>query len=189
MPGLCGGATQTTPIGGGSEHDRRRTEAASGRRRPYSVVEARAAGAAVRRLAAPRGESNPQAPLLKSSKPQRRKFVVEPFDAIKFDSCEEWLVKRIIPRQGVGALYGASQSLKSFVAFHLALQVALGWELAGRRVRQAPAIYVAAEGAAGLRKRKVGFERANAGRLPGKIPFFLSRPRRTSGPSKAILHR
>lgn len=121
----------------------------------------------------PEGESNPQAPLLELSKPQRRKFAVEPFDAIKFNSCEEWLVKRIIPRQGVGALYGASQSLKSFVAFHLALQVALGWELAGRRVQQAPAIYVAAEGAAGLRKRKVGFERANAGRLPGKIPFFL----------------
>jgi hypothetical protein len=35
-----------------------------------------------------------------------RKFALEPFEAICFESREEWLVKRLIPRQGVGAVYG-----------------------------------------------------------------------------------
>ena len=101
------------------------------------------------------------------------KFILEPFDAIRFEASEEWLVKRIVPRQGVVTLYGASQSFKSFLAFDLAMYVALGWQWAGRRVTQAPAVYIAAEGAAGLRKRKVGFERASAVRLPDQVPFFL----------------
>jgi RecA/RadA recombinase len=105
--------------------------------------------------------------------PARPKFILEPFDAIRFESSEEWLVKRIIPRQGVVTVYGAPQSFKSFVALNLALHVALGWQWAGRRVTQAPTVYIAAEGAAGLRKRKVGFELAHAERLPSQIPFFL----------------
>jgi AAA domain len=43
---------------------------------------------------------------------------------------------------------------------------------AGRRVVQAPAIYIAAEGAAGLRKRKIGWELAHDG-LPDNVPFHL----------------
>jgi len=101
------------------------------------------------------------------------KFVLEPFESIKFDSKEEWLVKRILPRQGIVAVYGASQSFKSFLVAHLAMYVALGWDWAGRRVEQSVAVYIAAEGAAGLRKRKVGFELTHAERLPDKVPFFL----------------
>jgi hypothetical protein len=101
-----------------------------------------------------------------------RKFTLEPFEAICFDSREEWLVKRLIPRQGVGAFYGASQSFKSFIVSDLALHIALGWEWAARRVTQAPAIYIAAEGAAGLRKRKIGFERSHSN-LPACVPFYL----------------
>jgi hypothetical protein len=100
------------------------------------------------------------------------KFTLEPFEAIVFESLEEWLAKRLIPRQGVGALYGASQSFKSFVASDFAMHVSLGWPWAGRRVTQAPAIYIAAEGAAGLRKRKIGFERSHSN-LPARVPFYL----------------
>jgi hypothetical protein len=106
-------------------------------------------------------------------KPTRPKFILEPFEAIRFEASGEWLVKRIIPRQGVVTLYGASQSFKSFLAFDLAMHVALGRQWGGRLVTQASAIYVAAEGAAGLRKRKFGFELSNADRLPDKVPFFL----------------
>jgi AAA domain len=107
-----------------------------------------------------------------ASKPPRPRFAVEAFEDIRFDSCEEWLIKRLLPRRGVGVFYGASQSFKSFLVSHVAWHVALGWEWAGRRVTQAPAFYVAAEGAAGLRKRKVGFEIANAG-LPSPVPFYM----------------
>ena len=49
--------------------------------------------------------------------PAPRGFKLEPFDAIRFEPREEWLVKRVIPRQGVGVLYGRPGSLKSFVAW------------------------------------------------------------------------
>jgi RecA-family ATPase len=58
----------------------------------------------------------------------------------------------------VAAIYGASGSVKTFILLDLLLHIALGWPWAGRRVVQAPTIYIAAEGAAGLHKRKIGWE-------------------------------
>jgi hypothetical protein len=100
------------------------------------------------------------------------KFVVEAFGAITFVGRDEWLVKRLIPRHGIGAIYGASQSFKSFTALSLAMHVATGRDWAGRPVTGAPALYIAAEGAAGLRKRKVGFARVHPD-LPAVVQFFL----------------
>jgi hypothetical protein len=37
-------------------------------------------------------------------------------------STEEFLIKRLVPRQGFGVLYGASGSLKSFVAVSIPRQ-------------------------------------------------------------------
>jgi hypothetical protein len=111
-------------------------------------------------------------PKLNVTNGHKPRFVLEPFEAISFEASAEWLVKRLIPRQGVGALFGASQSLKSFTAFDLAMHVTLGRDWADLRVTQAPVVYIAAEGAAGLRKRKVGFETAHAD-LPADVPFHM----------------
>ena len=81
--------------------------------------------------------------------PKKPKFQLTPFNDIKFETAEEWLVKKLLPRKGVAAIYGASGSVKTFVLLDLLLHVALGWPWAGRRVVQAPTIYIAAEGAAG----------------------------------------
>jgi hypothetical protein len=63
----------------------------------------------------------------------------------------------VIPRQGVGAFYGASQAFKSFIAQDLSFHVALGWECAGRRVTQAPVCPDDRPGwFSGLRDRHVG---------------------------------
>lgn len=112
------------------------------------------------------------APEVGSPSKRRQKFALEPFGSITTALNEEWLVKRLLPRQGVVAFYGASQSFKSFIVSDLALHVALGREWAGRRVTQAAAVYIAAEGAAGIRKRKIGFERSHAD-LPANVPFYL----------------
>ncbi|WP_400769350.1 AAA family ATPase [Methylosinus sporium] len=122
--------------------------------------------------AAPQEPPNFYAPPGAPPTRDRPKFMLEPFETIRFESDGEWLVKRMLPRQGVGAFYGASQSFKSFVVSDLAWHVALGWEWAGRRVTQTPAVYIAAEGAAGLRKRKIGFERSREN-LPAAVPFYL----------------
>ena len=102
-----------------------------------------------------------------------RKFASESFNSIQTKQGEEYLVKRLIPKQGLGVLYGESQSFKSFLALDLGMHVACGWDWAGRRVDQTPVIYVASEGAAGVRKRIVGLRKKNAGRLPTIVPFEL----------------
>ena len=61
------------------------------------------------------------------------KFKLVPFEDIRFIASEEWLIKKLIPQQGVAVVYGSPGSFKSFVAMDLALHVALGWDWAGRR--------------------------------------------------------
>ena len=102
---------------------------------------------------------------------QRPKFVVEKFEDIRFEANEEWLVKRILPRQGVAAIYGKPSSYKSFVACNIAFSVALGREWAGRSTMQAPVVFIAAEAPAGFRKRIAGIKAQ--GDLPPNVPFHL----------------
>jgi hypothetical protein len=100
------------------------------------------------------------------------KFVLERWRDMRFDGKEEWLVKRILPRRGLAAIYGKPSAFKSFVAQHIALCVAAGREWAGRSVSSAPVVYIAAEGAAGVRKRKEGYVEAWLD-LPADLPFAL----------------
>ena len=102
------------------------------------------------------------------------KFELIPFEKIDFSPHGEWLVKRLLPRQGLAAMYGPPRSFKSFVALSIAFHVALGWDWAERRTAQGPAVYIAAENASGTRKRKTGFELTNEATLPpGQITFYL----------------
>jgi RecA-family ATPase len=73
------------------------------------------------------------------------KFKLVPFDDIRFIASEEWLIKKLVPRQGVVVLFGSPKAFKSFIAMDLGLHVALGWEWAGRPTMRGPVVYVAAE--------------------------------------------
>jgi hypothetical protein len=110
----------------------------------------------------------PSTPAVEAS----RKFILEPWREINFDGREEWAIKRILPRTGLAAIYGKPGSFKSFIACHVALCLAVDWPWAGRRVSKTLVIYIAAEGAAGLRKRKAGYVKAHPD-LPPDLPFFL----------------
>jgi hypothetical protein len=99
-------------------------------------------------------------------------FILEPWPQIAFDCREEWLVKRVLPCKGIAVIYGKPASLKSFVAFHIALSCAVDWAWASRSVSKASVVYVAAEGAAGLRKRKAGYVKAYPS-LPAHVDFAL----------------
>jgi hypothetical protein len=61
-----------------------------------------------------------------------------------------WTVKRVLPEQGVGMIFGPSTAGKSFFALDLVLAVARGVEWRGRKVRQGSVVYVIAEGAGGF---------------------------------------
>jgi hypothetical protein len=80
------------------------------------------------------------------------KFVCEPYGAVS-RSPEEWLVKPLLPRQGVGFLAGASGAGKSFLALDWALRIAAGMDVLGYRTKTAGVVYVAAEAPNGVRKR------------------------------------
>ena len=64
-----------------------------------------------------------------------------------------WMVRGVLPADGLAALYGASGSGKSFLILDMGCAVAGGAEWFGRRVTQAPVTYVCLEGEAGIGKR------------------------------------
>lgn len=61
-----------------------------------------------------------------------------------------WTVKHVIPAASVGMLFGGSGTFKSFIALDAGLHVAHGLPWMGRITKQAPVVYIAAEGGAGL---------------------------------------
>lgn len=64
-----------------------------------------------------------------------------------------WLVKRIIPDAGIGAIYGDSGTFKSYLSLDLLAHISNGKEWFGNRVRAAPAVYVPFEGQGGIPNR------------------------------------
>lgn len=66
----------------------------------------------------------------------------------------KWLIEPLIPEEGFVGLYGAPGSGKSFVALDWALCIAEGRNWLGRFLtKQAPVIYIAAEGGRGMQQR------------------------------------
>ncbi|MCW6506902.1 helicase RepA family protein [Lichenifustis flavocetrariae] len=103
------------------------------------------------------------------AKPPR--FLIEPLSAIRPVLTGSWLIKGLLPSHGLAVLYGAPGCGKSFVALDMSLHVAAGKDWAGRRVRQAGVIYVAAEGGTGFRKRVAAAREAHD--IPISAPFGL----------------
>lgn len=64
-----------------------------------------------------------------------------------------WAVKHLVPELGLGFIFGASGTFKSFIALDYALHRCYGMRWLGRKTKQATAIYLAAEGGAGLIRR------------------------------------
>lgn len=69
-----------------------------------------------------------------------------------------WLAKGLLPRNGIGLLFGESGAGKSFAAVHAALSVAWGLPLFGAKVDQGAVLYIAAEGGKSVVRR---FKAAN----------------------------
>lgn len=99
-------------------------------------------------------------------------FRLEPFAEISFSGHEEWIVKTLLPAHGLAVAYGPSGCGKSFLVTDLSLAVAQGKPWAGRKVSSGPVVYIAAEGAAGFRKRIAAYRDVN-GLDDANIPFFL----------------
>ncbi len=65
----------------------------------------------------------------------------------------DWLLEGLLPQSALAELYGKFAVGKSFLALDWALSVAAGVPWLGRPVKLGGAVYVSAEGGAGLKKR------------------------------------
>ncbi|GGQ23680.1 AAA family ATPase [Streptosporangium pseudovulgare] len=86
----------------------------------------------------------------------------------------EPLVADVLFLDTVTRLYGASGSMKSFIVLSLAGAVGSGIDWHGKQVRQGLVIYLVAEGARGMGKRKRAWEQHHGRKMTGVK--FLPRP-------------
>lgn len=99
------------------------------------------------------------------------RFVITPIRDIKAVLSGQWLIKHLLPAQGLAVVYGPPGCGKSFVTLNAALHIAMGRDWAGKKVRQAAVIYIAAEGGHGFGNRVVA-ARARLN-VPDDVPFGL----------------
>lgn len=74
------------------------------------------------------------------------------------------LIKGILPEKGIGAIYGASGSFKSFAALDILHHVANGMEYYGRKTMRKPSVLIAFEGQAGIPNRLKAMRQAETKR-------------------------
>ncbi|MBL1264927.1 AAA family ATPase [Candidatus Methylomicrobium oryzae] len=112
---------------------------------------------------------------------QAKKFTLIPAHEYASAKSINWFIKGLIPHTEIGTVYGASGVGKTFFILDIALSIAQGVPWRGVKVRQGRVVYIAAEGAGGLRTRLAAyseFHRINLADLPfsliPEVPNFLT---------------
>ncbi|WP_421933039.1 AAA family ATPase [Phenylobacterium sp.] len=108
---------------------------------------------------------------------RQSKFVVENFDGIR-PLALGWRVKGLWPAIGVCIVAGASMSGKSFWALNAIARVCRGQSVAGRKSKPCGVLYIASEGAGGVRNRIDGLRR-KVGTWGGRLAFIGQAPNLT----------
>ncbi len=100
------------------------------------------------------------------------RFKLIPFADVALDKSPPYLVKDLVPRDGLTVIWGQSGCGKSFWTFDLAMHIALGWEYRGRSVLKSPVVYIAAEGPRGIRARTEAWRRTRLEAYEHIVPFW-----------------
>ena len=82
-----------------------------------------------------------------------RRFKLVRFDQVKLPTDPAYLVKGLIPREGLCVVWGPPKCGKSFWTYDIVMHIACGWEYRGRKVCPGRVVYVACEGERGLGAR------------------------------------
>jgi hypothetical protein len=101
------------------------------------------------------------------------RLALVPFHEIEVGKTSPYLVKGLIPREGLIVVWGPPKCGKSFWTFDLAMHIALGWSYRGRRIVQGPVVYVACEGAHGFKARIAAYRQRHLADHAGNVPFYL----------------
>lgn len=99
-------------------------------------------------------------------------FDIEPWDFVDdvANTAAEYVEGLLT--QGVSVWYGPSNVGKTFIVFDLAAHIAWGRPWNGLEVEQGRAVYIAAEGVGGLRKRRMAFKKHYPD-VPANIPLDI----------------
>ncbi|MDW4561227.1 AAA family ATPase [Aeromonas rivipollensis] len=82
----------------------------------------------------------------------------------------KYLIKGTIPTKATVCFFGPSGHFKSFLALSVAAHIATGIEWDGRKTKQGAVLYIAAEGADGVKNRLRGWEnRYNGGKIVSNL--------------------
>ena len=84
-----------------------------------------------------------------------------------------WLVRGVLPAEGLACIFGASSSGKSFLALDLCAAIAAGKEWFSHKVNPAPVVYVALEGEAGFGQRVKAWQIHHGAPLPNALRFVM----------------
>ena len=105
----------------------------------------------------PSGEPPPSGGQHEGSSPESRTSSRPPLiplaDYIAKPRASSYLIKGVLPAQGLGQLFGDANVGKSFIAIDIGCHLALGMDWRGHKTRRWGVVYVAAEGLAGLQAR------------------------------------
>jgi hypothetical protein len=112
----------------------------------------------------PNGEDHPQA--------SSYRFRLTAFADVELDRTPAYLVRDIIPRDGIVVVWGAPKCGKSFCTLDVVMHVALGRQYRGHRVTQGGVVYIACEGERGLGARIAAWRQSNPLDADA-IPFWL----------------
>lgn len=93
--------------------------------------------------------------------PQPRRVGLLPRSALATLPKVEYIVSRILPLGGLIGITGQPSAKKTFFALDMACSIARGVNFLGRAVSEGHVVYIAAEGARGLHKRLLAWEKTH----------------------------
>ncbi len=94
-----------------------------------------------------------------NSPPSKVRFII--INADEFSELPEpqWIIDEVLPDGDIVMITGATGAAKTFLALDMTVSIALGNPWRGHDVRQGRVVYIAAEGANGVRKRLKAYKK------------------------------
>ncbi|MDE2174897.1 MAG: AAA family ATPase [Betaproteobacteria bacterium] len=113
--------------------------------------------------------------LSRPAEPERRYKLASAGDLSELPPMR-WLVRGVLPAQGLAAVYGPPGSGKSFLVLDLAAAVAEGTRWFGYTVKATSVVYVGLEGEGGLSQRVQAWGKHHGKKLPDRLRFVVAQP-------------
>lgn len=110
----------------------------------------------------------------------KHRFKPIPFSAITLNTSQSYLIRDLIPTNGLTVVWGPPKCGKSFFVFDAMMHIALGWQYKRadeehpKRTKQGTVLYITCEGQAGFPARKEAFQQEFMGEEAAAAFHLLS---------------